>query len=292
MAPTPDTTTTIPTTTSQPCLPIVCPTCSSGETAVYRYYNDRCPAFCECQDSSLPTVAPPIGTVISHDYPRENNETYINQGYIRTPSLANYPGRYPLRYHTAIRIDLGQDHIFRDKYVKLTFLHFDLDHCRYGYDGKTCHCDYITFVNVHGLENTRLCDHNNISLNQTYSFRAASRSDRYLEMTFYSDSVLALTGYVIKYEVEEGNAPVCQELDQVCAGSNCPLGYRYDFAGCRMCDCITTTIPTTTVTTTTTPAPTTPKLYKSKLLERMMEIINEMTSLYNGIRDSRVLDYA
>ncbi|XP_033729888.1 uncharacterized protein LOC117319148 [Pecten maximus] len=285
------TTTSIATTTSLPCLPVVCPTCPQDETATYRYYNDRCPAFCECQASSLPTEAVPIGTVVGRNYPMENNETYVNQGYIRTPSMAHYPGRYPLVYTTDIRIDLGQDHIFKDKNVKLTFLHFDIDHCKYGYDGKTCRCDYLTFINVKGLENTRLCDSNNISLNQTYTFRAASRSDRYLELTFKSDTFLVLTGYVIRYEVADGNMPTCQDVDQVCASTHCPMGHRYDFAGCRMCDCITTTIATTTVTTTT-PAPTTPKLFKSKLLERMMGLIHGLTSLYNDIRDSRVIDYA
>ncbi|XP_060070824.1 uncharacterized protein LOC132550750 [Ylistrum balloti] len=285
------TTTPITTSTMPSCLPVVCPTCPAGESPTYRYYNDRCPAFCICQVSSLPTEPVPIGTVVSRDYPMENNETYIYQGYIRTPSMAHYPGHYPLVYTTDIRIDLGQDHIFKDKYVKLTFLHFDIDHCKYGYDGKTCRCDYITFNNVQGLENTRLCDSNNITMNQTYNLRPASRSDRYLEFTFTSDVFLVLTGYVIRFEVEDGKVPTCHEADQVCNGTHCPLGYRYDFAGCRMCDCITTTIPTTTVTTTT-PAPTTPKLFKSKLLDRMMELIHGLTSLYNDIRDSRVIDYA
>ncbi|OWF37451.1 cubilin-like [Mizuhopecten yessoensis] len=285
------TTTSVATTTRQPCLPVVCPTCHPGEISTYKYYNDPCPAFCVCQASSLPTEPVPIGTVVGRDYPMENNETYVNQGYIRTPSMAHYPGHYPLVYNTDIRIDIGLDHIFKDKYVKLTFLHFDLDHCKYGYDGKTCRCDYLTFNNVQGLANTRLCDGNKITLNQTYNVRPSSRSDRYLEFTFTSDSFLVLTGYVIRYEVEEGNAPTCQGVDQSCNGTQCPLGHRYDFAGCRMCDCITTTIATTTVTTTT-PAPTTPVLFKSKLLDRLMGLIHEMTSLYNDIRHSRVLDYA
>lgn len=78
----------------------------------------------------------------------------------------------------------------------------------------------------------------------TFTVRPTTRADRYLTMKFHSDYVIARTGYLIHYNVTEGFTQTCQ--NQTC-NLSCSLGYRTDFAGCIICDCVTTT--TTSVPT-------------------------------------------
>ena len=77
-----------------------------------------------------------------------------------------------------------------------------------------------------------------------FTVRPTTRTDRYLTMKFHSDYVIARTGYLIHYNVTEGFSPTCQ--NETC-NLSCSLGYRKDFAGCIICDCVTTT--TTSVLT-------------------------------------------
>lgn len=282
-------TTTLPTTVS--CFAVQCPKCAISETSVYRYFhNASCPSFCACQKSVTTTSGIALSNITTQPAKKTCLETYENQGYIKTytykrPRLPDYPPLYPLNYDCNIRIDLGDVYRVKDKAARIRFLKFDVANCQYGYDGHTCSCDYLTLRNVRGLENKRICDVGYIDFNRDYYFRPSSRSDRYIEMRFHSNSFLAKTGYLIEYEVMEAKRSVCTK--STCS-SSCTLGTVTDFAGCNTCQCITTT---TTTTRSTTTRATTPVLYKSKLLSKLQRIIGDMQKFDNEIKHSRVTNY-